>query len=86
MIYILLCVLFPGKYGRNCENTVDHCLSTPCYNGGACSNTPTGYTCQCGAGKCKIQSSLSYVTFQDNSEIWSYKTGDRLIQVHHEGK
>ena len=28
-----------------------------------------------------IQSNLSYVTFQGNSEIWSNKTGGRLIQV-----
>jgi hypothetical protein len=28
-----------------------------------------------------IQSNLSYVTFQGNTEIWSYKTGGRLIQV-----
>jgi hypothetical protein len=26
-----------------------------------------------------IQSSLSYATFQVNSEIWSHKTGGRLI-------
>jgi hypothetical protein len=28
-----------------------------------------------------IQSNLSYVTSQWNSEIWSHKTGDHLIQV-----
>ena len=28
-----------------------------------------------------IQSNLSYVTFQGNSEIWSHKTGGHLIQV-----
>jgi hypothetical protein len=28
-----------------------------------------------------LQSNLSYVTFQRNSEIWSHKTGGRLIQV-----
>jgi hypothetical protein len=28
-----------------------------------------------------IQSNLSYVTFQRNSEIWSHKAGGRLIQV-----
>jgi len=28
-----------------------------------------------------IQLNLSYVTFQGNSEIWSHKTGGRLIQV-----
>jgi hypothetical protein len=31
--------------------------------------------------KNKIQSNLSYVTFQGNSEIWSPKIGGRLIQV-----
>ena len=31
--------------------------------------------------KNKIQSNLSYVTFQGNSEIWSHKKGGRLIQV-----
>ena len=29
----------------------------------------------------QIQSNLSYVTFKGNSEIWSHKTGDCLIQV-----
>ena len=28
-----------------------------------------------------IQPNLSYVTFQRNSEIWSYKTGGHLIQI-----
>jgi hypothetical protein len=28
-----------------------------------------------------IQSNMSYVTFQGNSEIWSHKTGGRLIEV-----
>ena len=28
-----------------------------------------------------VQSNLSYVTLQGNSEIWSHKTGGRLIQV-----
>jgi hypothetical protein len=28
-----------------------------------------------------IQSNLSYVTFQGNSEIFSHKPGGRLIQV-----
>ena len=29
----------------------------------------------------KLQSNLSYVTFQGNSEIWSHKAGGRLKQV-----
>jgi hypothetical protein len=29
----------------------------------------------------QIQSNLSYVTFQGNSEIWSHKTGGPLIQI-----
>ena len=29
-----------------------------------------------------VQSNMSYVTFQGNSEIWSHKTGGRLIQVY----
>jgi hypothetical protein len=29
-----------------------------------------------------IQSNLSYVTFQGNSEIWSLKTGGHLKQVY----
>ena len=28
-----------------------------------------------------VQSNSSYVTFQENSEIWSHKTGGHLIQV-----
>jgi hypothetical protein len=31
--------------------------------------------------KCKMQSNLSYVTFQGNSEIWSHRTGGCLIQA-----
>ena len=33
-----------------------------------------------------VKYSQACLTFQDNSEIWSYKTGDCLIQVHHEEK
>jgi hypothetical protein len=29
----------------------------------------------------RIQSNLSYVTSHGNSEIWSHKTGGRLMQV-----
>jgi len=28
-----------------------------------------------------LQPSMSYVTFQGNSEIWSHRTGGRLIQA-----
>ena len=31
--------------------------------------------------KCKMQSNLSYVTFQGNSEIWLHRTGGCLIQA-----
>ena len=29
----------------------------------------------------QVQSNLSYMTFQGNSEKWSHKAGGRLIQV-----
>jgi hypothetical protein len=28
---------------------------------------------------CILQSNMSYVTFQGNSEIWSHKAGGRLV-------
>ena len=30
----------------------------------------------------KVQSNLSYVTFQGKAKLWSYKTGGLYIQVH----
>jgi hypothetical protein len=40
---------------------------------------PTQYKCL--TNIMNIQSNLSYVTFQGKIEIWSYKTGNHLIQV-----
>ena len=34
------------------------------------------------SGGVKLQSRLSYVTFQGNTEIWSHKIGGRKIQVY----
>ncbi|KAL4239882.1 Calcium ion binding [Mactra antiquata] len=34
-------------YGRFCENTVNLCLSDPCYNNGVCTPTLGSYTCDC---------------------------------------
>jgi hypothetical protein len=42
---------------------------------------PSSNTLKAKLFESQIQSNLTYVTFQGNSEIWSHKTGGRLIQV-----
>ena len=36
-----------GYEGKNCSQMVDFCESSPCQNGGKCSNKDSGYFCMC---------------------------------------
>ena len=36
--------------GRNCEIDTNSCRSSPCLNGGTCSNLDNDYTCRCPQG------------------------------------
>jgi hypothetical protein len=44
------CVCQPGFTGPSCSQDVDECATSPCQNGGQCTNTPGSYTCTCPAG------------------------------------
>jgi hypothetical protein len=46
-----ICKCAFGFNGAVCQNTTNFCTTTPCMNGGSCTNNitnpPTGYTCNC---------------------------------------
>ena len=44
------CVCTNGWTGKNCEESVNECLSDPCQNFGNCVDSFNGYTCNCQAG------------------------------------
>ena len=44
------CNCQPDFSGDNCENTIDNCLSSPCYPGGNCLNHKGRFTCNCVSG------------------------------------
>uniref|UniRef100_A0A674NDB1 Delta-like protein n=1 Tax=Takifugu rubripes TaxID=31033 RepID=A0A674NDB1_TAKRU len=44
------CTCAEGYSGANCERAEHACLSSPCSNGGSCSETSQGYECQCAPG------------------------------------
>ena len=56
--YEFQCVCRAGYGGSTCAEDIDECLSTPCQNGGACTQDVDAYTCSCVAGfmgqRCQI--------------------------------
>ena len=36
--------------GDLCERDIDECVTTPCHNGGECTNTHGGFVCNCSDG------------------------------------
>ena len=38
--------------GRECENNIQECDSTPCQNGGTCEDGIAEFSCKCPDGKC----------------------------------
>ena len=45
-----LCIYPCIVQGRNCENDLNMCRSSPCLNGGTCSNSPDSFECMCAPG------------------------------------
>ncbi|KAI8739247.1 fibropellin-1 [Biomphalaria glabrata] len=52
------CVCEQGFTGTDCSIDIDECSSSPCLNGGACTNLPGNYSCTCYNGysgpRCEI--------------------------------
>ncbi|XP_078491252.1 uncharacterized protein gla2 isoform X2 [Ciona intestinalis] len=45
------CHCFNGYFGKNCQQEMDPCSSSPCHNGALCGkHTPTSYSCVCSSG------------------------------------
>ncbi|KAL9981985.1 hypothetical protein ACROYT_G010761 [Oculina patagonica] len=44
------CVCKPGFTGKYCGVDINECYSSPCFNGGTCTDQVNGYVCNCPAG------------------------------------
>uniref|UniRef100_H3BWA3 EGF-like domain-containing protein n=1 Tax=Tetraodon nigroviridis TaxID=99883 RepID=H3BWA3_TETNG len=44
-----ICICNSGWQGVNCEQNINECASSPCLNGGTCSDGVNGFTCSCTA-------------------------------------
>ncbi|PVD38422.1 hypothetical protein C0Q70_01037 [Pomacea canaliculata] len=54
------CTCPEGYYGTTCENPINPCDSSPCYNNGICTRQGVNYTCSCPSGftgnQCQVDS------------------------------
>ena len=46
MITLTPCQCVPGYNGDLCQNNIDECSSSPCLNGGNCTDGVNAYSCQ----------------------------------------
>ncbi|CAG5895667.1 unnamed protein product [Menidia menidia] len=44
-----ICNCNPGWQGTNCDQNIDECASSPCQNGGTCTDGINGFSCTCTA-------------------------------------
>lgn len=47
MIANYTCQCLPGYTGQHCENEINECESSPCHNGGQCTDLLAAYSCAC---------------------------------------
>lgn len=62
---IFRCVCPEGYTGRNCNELIDHCKSSPCKNEGTCINALKSYVCNCSklyyGTNCEYKRNTQYV-------------------------
>ena len=50
VLFLPRCECQPGWEGYNCEVNTDECKSSPCQNGGICTDKVASFSCQCVTG------------------------------------
>ena len=82
-MFVCSCVCDAGFAGDNCEVNIDDCESTPCLNGGVCTDGDNSYTCSCSNGytgsECETEVYSGYPQGYDVFfYIWSVLLNGRL--------